>query len=659
MTRDLAATVAVSSIIIAPLLGALVCWVLAHRRPRAAAGISILAAAASLAGAVLGAWPVDGAGAGDRLVTGLPGAALGSLQMPLDLMLRDWTVVVSAVVALLGVTVQAFLRWYLWTDPRYPAAAAASGLLLGSTQLVILSADVVLTVVGWELAALATALLVVHDPVRTGAPTQAARGWLAARFLDIPFVVGLLALAGGAGSTAADDIAAFWSRPGQADTITFVLASVGVVVGVLARGAQVPFTGWLRDTIGAPLPGAALIQGAGSTVAAVVVLTSWAGLLFRAGPAQAVLVVVTVVSVAVSGLCALASTDLRSVLTWVTVGHVGALMLSVAVVPQPEVPAVVVTLLAAHAVVIGLASLLAAWSTVVVGSTVTARLSGVIRRHPRLSRGYAITAWSLAAAPPTIAFVGAQLVSSTAAHEAASGRVAATAGYLALALGAVLGAAVAMRVWLIVQHRTVFERRSHDTVIQDSYDVTDVGIVELLTNAPQVDESGHTVSRRPDVVDTEPRPSGLSRLAVVVLSFAAVLGGAVVLVPGMAPAQFEPNWMLSAAVLLLMAAAGLSVRIASLRTVFGDAAERLPRWWRSLADRHLGTAAIEERLAVLVTAPAAVVRAGQERLDRLPDALVRHDSAPIARLVRLWDRTGPAVALGCVVVAGLCAVILW
>lgn len=659
MIPDTVANAAVVAVVGVPILGALLCWLVAARRSRVAAGISVLASVLALAAAITVLVRVLGEGAWS--VSTLPAPALGPVRMPLELQTQPWTAVVAVTLALVGLAAQAFLRWYLWTDPRYPNAAAGAGLLIGATQLVVLSGDVVLTLVGWELGAVATALLVLHDPDRADARRAAARGWLMTRAGDVPFAVGLLALAGGAGSTASRDIEAFWSRAGETDTATFVLASLGIVLGVLVRGAQLPFVGWLRDTAPVPLPAAAVVQGAGSVVAALVVLTVWGPLLLRSGLSSALVITVSIVSVVVAGVCALAATDLRTVLNWVTVGHVSVLLLAVAVVPATQLPGIVATLLAAHAVVITLAFLVAAWSTVLVGSTVTARLSGAVRRHPRLSRWFGVTTWSLAAAPPTIAFIGAQTLSWTVADQAAVGRTVATLGYAVMALAAVLGAGVAMRVWLIVQHRTVFERRSFDTVIQDSYDVADVGIVELLTHAPQVDESGHMVSRRPEVVDTEPRPTGLSRLGLLLLALAAIGGGALVVLPGMTPEKLTPNWLLSAAVVLLMAAAGLSVRIASLRTVYGDSAERLPRSWRSAADRHLGTSRFEDRLAVLATAPAAWARAGHEFLGSRTGATRAADEADLRgrRLVRTWADAGPLVMIAGVLVAGVCVVALW
>jgi NADH-quinone oxidoreductase subunit L len=259
--------------------------------------------------------------------------------------------------------------------------------------------------------------------------------------------------------------------------------------------------------------------------------------------------------------------------------------------------------------------------SVLVGGTVMARMSGGIRRYPQTRVLLAIGLLALAGVPPTVGFVSKDLIVEGAAEASAEGRPLAAFAFVVVGVLVVLTAAYCMRAWLVIQHRTVFQRRVEETTLVDSRTVAEVGIVEMLREAPQVDALGHPtdeqVVEQPEEAD--PEPTQVARTGLALLGVLSLFGGVVVASPMLDLEWQHPNWMLIAAALLLMLAAGLLVRIMSLRTTYGDAAERAPLAWRSAASRGFG---VDRVYVALVGAPVLALARGVTWVERRFDGWI-------------------------------------
>ena len=109
--------------------------------------------------------------------------------------------------------VQLYSTWYLETDDRYPRFAATVSLFTAAMLLVVVSGDLVLTVVGWEVMGWCSYLLIGHWSRRHSARRAAHKAFLVTRVADIGFVLGVIGLAAGAGSTGLADVVGAWARP--------------------------------------------------------------------------------------------------------------------------------------------------------------------------------------------------------------------------------------------------------------------------------------------------------------------------------------------------------------------------------------------------------------------------------------------------------------
>lgn len=589
------------------------------------------------------------------------------LQAPLRLGVDRFAVLLAVTVAVVALVVQLVARWYLREDARYAAFAATVSLFTAAMQLVVLSDDVLITIVGWELMGWCSYLLIGHDSEREKARRAAYKAFLVTRLADAPFAIGLVLLATGAHTTALSGIVRHWS--GEPSTL-LTGGLIAVIVGVAGKSAQVPFQDWLPDAMEGPTPASALIHAATMVAAGTVVLARLLPLLERSDVARTVLVLVAGISTVLAGFLAYCQTDLKRLLAWSTVSQVGLMLIGLAIVPVGHRGDLALNHLVSHAMFKALLFLMFGWISVLVGGTVVARMSGATRAHPATRTLVAIGLLSLAGVPPMAGFVSKDLIVDEAATRAVDGDAVSSIAFVALAISVALTAAYCMRAWLILDHRSVVERHEAQEVVQDSVSVEEVGIVELFVTSAQVDRRGREVGRSRAPVEPAPEPEpvrviapdGASRLGLRLLALLAVVGGLLVATPLLDVDWDQPAWALIAATLLLMAAVAMLVRVQSLGTPYGDAASRLPLALRSVADRGLGMDGVYVALTRPVLALARLVAGGERGLEAGVHSSARGARGLAGAGSRLQNGTPTAgliaVALG-VVAVGLIGISLW
>ncbi len=634
--------------IVLPLLAAVLGLFATGRSSRAAAWVAVTGA--SLTAAVC-LWQLYGRDEVDatRLVDTVGPVPFGELLMPWELSVDRLAAVIALVVAVVALVVQIFARWYLWFDPRYRVFAATVSLFTAAMLLVVHSADVVLTLVGWEVMGWCSFLLIGHLSTKDSANQAAGKALLVTRVADVGMVLGLVALATGAGTTSIPGILAHWGGPAAADQQGLLAwAMVGVVIGVAGKSALVPFQDWLPDAMEGPTPASALIHAATMVAAGTVVLAQLLPLLQTAGPARLLLAVLASVTVVVAALQAFAQPDLKRLLAWSTVGQVALMLAALVVVPVGTGPDAALMQLMSHAWFKALLFLTVGWLSVLTGSTLMTALSGGTRRYRSLRRPLALGLLALAGVPPTVGFVSKELVLAQSEQGvAAELGLSATLVLAAVGASVPLTAAYAMRAWLILtKGPKVDPRRSRRRaeVIDDFFDEPDV-----VREAAGIEEAESSISSS-------------ARAGISLLALLSLVGGVVAFTP-LIQVSAPVNLQLLGASLLLMTAAALAVWAAARGVRSGDAAARLPSRVSLAAERGLYAETFYRAAVVRPTLTLArwVVRADHDVLD----AYVRA-SGPAARLLGTAgsrtesSRPAPALllVLAGVLVLGILAAVL-
>ncbi|MGW2457528.1 NADH-quinone oxidoreductase subunit L [Streptomyces argyrophyllae] len=430
-----------------PFLGAAAGLLLGRTAPGFVRPLAVLPPLASLVLAALVAARQGGDAAVDAHTELTP---TGSVPIELALHIDGFAALVAVLVAFVAACVQIYSTGYLRDDPRYPSYAALVSLFTSAMLLVVYSGDLIVLLVGWEVMGICSYFLVGHYWETPEARAASLKAFLVTKLGDVPFLIGLFALGADAGSfritRVLDAVAS-----GGIDHPTVI--ALLLLAGVAGKSAQFPLHTWLPDAMAGPTPVSALIHAA-TMVAAGVYFTARLLPLFEASrAAMVVLAVMAAVTMAGSGLAALAQDDIKRVLAYSTIGQLGYMTGALAVGDRG---AAVFHLLSHGA----FKALLFLAAGVVIHAAGTNSLAAMSRMHglrDRIPDAYwtmTVALLALAAIPPFSGFFSKESVLGAAEHVTSghTGHAPGAAGWIVLVAGlftAVLTAAYTTRLWLL------------------------------------------------------------------------------------------------------------------------------------------------------------------------------------------------------------------
>ncbi|MEU1885259.1 NADH-quinone oxidoreductase subunit L [Micromonospora sp. WMMD987] len=414
---------------------------------RAAVGLGVAGAAGALLVAVLLLARI-----GEPVETSTSWIDFGGLRVTLGVRLDGVAALVAVAVAAVALAVQVYSVAYLRRGPhddvevdhRYPPYAAQISLFTAAMLLVVVSGDLILLLVGWEVMGLCSYLLIAHDRRLPEAPAAAMKAFLVTRVGDVGFLLGIALLGVSAGSFRIADVLAHDHATG-----TLTAACLLLLAGVAGKSAQFPLHTWLPDAMAGPTPISALIHAATMVAAGVYAVTRLYPLFTRAPVALAVLGVLASVTLLLGALAATAQDDLKRVLAWSTVSQLGYMTGALAV----GAPAAALFHLLTHAAFKALLFLAAGAVIHAVGTTLLSRMGGLRRSMPVTFWCTLIGLGALAGVPPLSGFWSKDGVLAAAEAAALDGTGPAPTWvgwlvWLAGLLGVLLTAAYATRLLL-------------------------------------------------------------------------------------------------------------------------------------------------------------------------------------------------------------------
>ncbi|MGH8867409.1 MAG: NADH-quinone oxidoreductase subunit 5 family protein [Actinomycetes bacterium] len=359
----------------------------------------------------------------------------------------------AAVVALMvcgvALCVQVYSVTYMEGDHRYSSYAAFVSLFTAAMLLVVLSADLLVLYVGWEVMGICSYFLVGHHWELAEARSAAVKAFVVTRIGDVAFLFGIFALGVEVGSFQVADVLAAESVP--------TIATMLLLGGVVGKSAQFPLHVWLPDAMAGPTPISALIHAATMVAAGVYVVALLYPVFETTPDTLAVLGVIAAISMLGAALAALAQEDLKRVLAYSTVSQLAYMAGALAVGGY----AAGVFHLLTHGAFKALLFLGAGVVIHVVGSNLLSDMGGLRHTQPLAFGAMTVGLASLAGIPPFSGFFSKEAVLVAAEHAAEGGvLVPSWVGWVVFCSAVVtvaVTAAYATRVWL----RTFFGRAVH------------------------------------------------------------------------------------------------------------------------------------------------------------------------------------------------------
>ena len=398
-----------------PFVAAMAGLLLPQRSRAVAAGFGIAGAGTALALSVGLLATLDRPAGGDAVDRARTWIELGRILVTAGVRLDQAAALVAVAVTAVALAVQVYSVGYLRDDDRYAPYAAQISLFTAAMLLVVVSGDLILLLVGWEVMGLCSYLLIGHDRRLPEAPAAAVKAFLVTRVGDVGFLLGIGLLALSAGSTRISEVL-HTVAAGEISTGRLTTVALLLLAGVAGKSALFPLHTWLPDAMAGPTPISALIHAATMVAAGIYVVTRLDPVFAAGAPALAVLGVLAAVTIGLGALAATAQDDIKRVLAWSTVSQIGYMAAALAI----GAPEVALFHLLTHAAFKALLFLCAGSVIHAVGSNSMAQLGGLRSRMPVTFWCMTIGLGALVGMPPLAGFWSKEAVLH-AAESAGSG----------------------------------------------------------------------------------------------------------------------------------------------------------------------------------------------------------------------------------------------
>ncbi len=271
-------------------------------------------------------------------------------------------------------------------------------LFMGSMVGLVMSQDLLLIFLFWDLTAIASYFLIGYDRQEESSRVAALMAFLVTGISAVLFLIGSLLLANAYGTFSLSELVARV----EGGTVLTVAAGL-MAVAALAKSAQAPLHFWLPRAMAAPTPVSAYLHSAAMVAAGVFLLARIYPLLSHSDLLLDALLVIGFLSMAVGGVLALAKDELKPVLAYSTVAQYGYVVVMLGLGGTYGLAGAAFYVLA-HALAKSALFLTAGTVTEATGENSLARLGGLWRTMPLLALGSGAAAATLAALPLTIGF---------------------------------------------------------------------------------------------------------------------------------------------------------------------------------------------------------------------------------------------------------------
>ena len=249
------------------------------------------------------------------------------VRLVLGVVIDPLTLSMLGLITFVALMVQVYSLGYMRGDPRLDWYYAFHALFAASMLTLVLADNFLLLYVGWELVGLCSYLLIGFWFERPAAREAAKKAFVVTRIGDVGLLIGILLLWREVGSfSLAEAFQAAQSGALSQGVITW--SAILIFLGAAGKSAQFPFHVWLPDAMEGPTPVSALIHAATMVVAGVYLVARVYPLFQESDVALTVVAIVGLITALGAATIALVSTDLKRILAYSTISHLGLMMLS-------------------------------------------------------------------------------------------------------------------------------------------------------------------------------------------------------------------------------------------------------------------------------------------------------------------------------------------
>lgn len=260
---------------------------------------------------------------------GIPGVE--HVQVELGILIDNLSAIMLVVVTLISLLVHFFSMGYMKGDVRYGRYFAYLGIFTFSMLGIVLTHNLLMMYIFWELVGLSSYLLIGHWYEKKSASNAAMKAFIVNRVGDAGMFIGIMILFVHFSTFSFDAIFGAVSSGELPFASQGWLTAAGILIfcGAVGKSAQFPLHVWLPDAMEGPTPVSALIHAATMVAAGVFLVAR----LFPLFTADALLVIAYVgaITAFIAATIAITQYDIKKVLAWSTISQLGYMVMALGV----------------------------------------------------------------------------------------------------------------------------------------------------------------------------------------------------------------------------------------------------------------------------------------------------------------------------------------
>ncbi|MEX0905220.1 MAG: NADH-quinone oxidoreductase subunit L [Balneolaceae bacterium] len=256
---------------------------------------------------------------------------VGSLAIEFGIMIDNLTVIMLVVVTLVSTLVHLYSMMYMKGDKHYERYFAYLGLFSFSMLGIILTHNLLLMYIFWELVGISSYLLIGFYYEKKSATNAANKAFIVNRIGDFGMFIGIMILFAGFSTFSFgalfDSIAAGQLPFGSEGWLT--ASGLLIFCGAVGKSAQFPLHVWLPDAMEGPTPVSALIHAATMVAAGVYLVARMFPMLTE--DALLIIAYTGAFTALIAASIAVTQYDIKKVLAYSTISQLGYMIMALGV----------------------------------------------------------------------------------------------------------------------------------------------------------------------------------------------------------------------------------------------------------------------------------------------------------------------------------------
>ncbi|HEV2216932.1 MAG TPA: NADH-quinone oxidoreductase subunit L [Candidatus Dormibacteraeota bacterium] len=266
----------------------------------------------------------------------------GSFELPFNILIDNLSLFMCLVITGVGGLIVTYSVGYMAheDDPSYARFFTYMDVFIFSMLLLVLAGNFVFLIIGWALVGLSSYFLIGFWYQRRSAVVAARKAFVMNVIGDVGMILGsfvlfvsyhALTFAKVFAAVNGGNFCGACLGPTSRDSGMLELAAFLLLVGAVAKSAQIPLHTWLPDAMEGPTPVSALIHAATMVTAGVYLVGRMHPIYDVAIYAHDAVAIIGAVTALFAATIAIVQTDIKRVLAYSTMSQIGYMFLAVGI----------------------------------------------------------------------------------------------------------------------------------------------------------------------------------------------------------------------------------------------------------------------------------------------------------------------------------------